>query len=143
MQLLSGFCVVTSSFAVASDQSRRVELRLHAQRKRVPRGVFVAFSRFAAAADEGVALGREAGARIEVARIRFPIYGTAVKQKRARCGACDGRARNPKQAAQSVLDPGDGSYEKPGVRSKLAASQRPDWCVRGDEAPISFEQRAE
>ena len=66
------------------------------------------------------------------------------KQQRARCGACDGRARNPKQAAQSVLGPGDGSYEKPGVRSKLAASQRPDWCVRGDEAPICpFEQRAQ
>ena len=88
MQLLSGFCVVTSSFAVASDQSRRVELRLHAQRERVPRGVFVAFSRFAAAADEDVAfgvvgLGRKAGAleadaQIKTARsARFGAHPTA------------------------------------------------------------------
>ena len=60
-------------------------------------------------------------------------YEVPLSQRASRTA---GRSRNPKQAAKSVLGPGDGSYEKQGVRSKLAASQRPDWCVRGDEAPI-------
>ena len=51
------------------------------------------------------------------------------KQQRARCGACDGRARNPKQAAQSVRP--QARLREVWVRPKANQSivTGPDWSA--------------